>query len=270
MDWSARLVIVLELTGGTMVLVLLGDVLDEFGIGLGNGAILIYALGSLADEVHRLVVTVATSPSIEALYRPFGVWAIFSIAVVVLTVAILLAVSRVAPIENKKSRTVKPVELRIVLSGVVRPPMFASAFLSLPVVLANSLLVANPDARTWISDHMTAYGANPWTDAAYTALDASLVIGWTYFIVACDFMGVQQALVGTINRLTLIGGSFLALTVVVMPVLEWNVSQAAGHGFGMSGFDIVLVTTMIIFIVRSLEQSRKLVTGPPVLMGQLP
>jgi hypothetical protein len=118
---------------------------------------------------------------------------------------------------------------------------------------------------------MTAYGPNPWTDAAYTVVDAFLVIGFTYFIVACDLMGdLQPELVGSINRLTLIGGSFLALTVVALPVLEWNVSLAAGHGFGMSGFDIVLVTTMIIFIVRSLELSRKLVSGPPVLMGQLP
>jgi hypothetical protein len=37
-----------------------------------------------------------------------------------------------------------------------------------------------------------------------------------------------------------------------------------------SGFDAVLVTTMIIFIVRTLELSRKPVTGPPVLMSPVP
>ena len=270
MDWSARLVLVLELTAGTMVLVLLGDVLDEFGLGFGNGAILIYALGSLASEVHRMAAIAASSPSLEALYRPLSVWVIFSIGVVAATVAILLAVRRVAPIESKKSRTVKPAELRILLSGVLRPPLFATAVLFLPVIFANYFAQRNPGAVGWVLDHVTAYGTNPWTNAAYTFVDASLVIGFTYFVVACDFRDAARELIGPINRLTFIGGSFLALTVVVLPVLEWNVSRAAGHGIGMSGFDAVLVATMIVFIVRSLEQSRNLVAGPPVLMSQVP
>jgi preprotein translocase subunit SecY len=271
MDWSARLVIMLELTGGTMVLVFLGDILDEFGLGLGNGAILIYALGSLASEVHRLAAIAASSPSLDALYRPLGVWVIFSISVVAATVALLLAVRRVSPpTEGKKSRTVKLVELRILLSGVLRPPLFATAVLFLPVIFANYFARTNPGASAWIANHMTAYGANPWTDAAYTVVDACLVIGFTYFVVISDFRDAPREVTGPINRLTFIGGAFLALTVVVLPVLEWNVSRAAGHGIGMSGFDAVLVATMIVFIVRSLEQSRKLVAGPPVLMSQVP
>ena len=270
MDWFARLVIALELTGATMVLVFLGDVMDDFGLGFGNGAILIYALGALAGEVHRMAAFAASSPSLEALYRPLGVWVIFSIGVVASTVAVLLAVRRIAPIEGKKSRAVKPVELRMLLSGVLRPSLFATAVLFVPVIFGNYFGRSSPGAVAWIANHVTAYGANPWTDAAYTLVDACLVLGFTYFVVACDFSDAPRELRGLINRLTFIGGSFLALTVVVLPVLEWNVSMAAGHGIGMSGFDAVLVTTMIIFIVRSLEQSRKLVAGPPVLMSQVP
>jgi preprotein translocase subunit SecY len=270
MDWSARLVIILELTAGTMILVLLGDVLDEIGLGFGNGAIVIYALSSLAGEVHRMAAVAASSPSLEALYRPLGVWAIFSIGVVTATVAVLLAVRRVAPIEGKKSRTMKPTELRILLSGVLRPPLFATAVLFLPVIFANYFAQTNPGAVAWVADHVTAYGLNPWTDSAYTIVDACLVIGFTYFVVACDFRDSARELTRSITRLTFIGGSFLALTVVVLPVVEWNVSRVAGHGIGMSGFDVVLVTTMIILIVRSLEQSRNLVTGPPVLVSQVP
>jgi hypothetical protein len=114
---------------------------------------------------------------------------------------------------------------------------------------------------------VTAYGPNPWTDAGYAIFHACLVVGFTYFVVACDSGGMQT---GIVNRLTFIGGSFLALTVVVVPVLEWNATRAAGTVIPMSGFDVVLVTTMIVFMVRSLEQSRKLVTGPPVLVSQVP
>jgi preprotein translocase subunit SecY len=266
MDWSARLVIVLELTGGTMVLVFLGDILDDFGLGFGNGAILIYALSPLAGDVHRLAAIAAASPSAEAVYRPLGVWLIFSIGVVAATVALLLAVRHIAPAESKA----KPVELRILLSGVIRPPIFASGVLFLPVILANYLAVSNPGAPAWVSAHVTAYGTNPWTDTAYTVVNACLVIAAAHLVVACDFGDVPRELTYHLNRLAFIGGSFLALTVVVLPVLEWNVSIAAGHGIGMSGFDVVLVTAMIIFVVRSLEQSRELVASPPVLMSQVP
>ena len=270
MDWSARLVIILELTGGTMVLVFLGDVLDELGLGFGNGAILIYALSAVAGEVHRLAAIAATSPSLEALYRPFGIWTIFSIGLVAGSVAVLLAVRRVPPVETEKPSQAKPVELRILLSGVLRPPLFANATLFVPVIFSNYLAQTNPGAVEWVNAHMTAFGPNPWTDVAYAILNVCLVVGFTYFVVGCDFSDAPRELVAHINRLTFIGGSFLAIAVVVLPILEWYASSAAGRGIGLSGFDAVLVVAMIVFIVRSLEQSRELVTGPPVLMGQMP
>jgi preprotein translocase subunit SecY len=265
LDWSARLVVIFALTGGTMVLVLLGEVLDELGLGFGNGVVLIYALKPLAVEVHRLATVLSTSPSFEAVVRPFGVWTIFSIGVVAASVAVLLAVRRISSEESEK-----PVELRILLSGVIRPPIFAAGVLFLPVIVANYVSVENPGVAGWINEHMTSYGANPWTNAAYTAVDALLVVGFTYFVVAIDFDTVPLWLSAVFNRLTFICGSFLALATVVLPVLEWNASRAAGSGIGISGFDIVLVTALVIFVVRSLEQSREPVTGPPVLMSRVP
>ena len=272
MDWSARLVIILQLTGGTMVLVFLGDVLDDYGLGFGNGAILIYALSPMAGEVHRLAAIAASSPSLEAVYRPLAVWIIFSIGVMAASVAVLLAVRRIRSVESEKSSLEKPVELRILLSGVLRPPLFANAVLFVPVIFANYLAQRNPGAVAWVNDHLTAYGANPWSDITYATVNVCLVIAFTYFVVACDFgvAGVARELAYYVNRLTFIGGSFLALTVVVLPILEWNTSRATGLVIPMSGFDIVLVTALIIFIVRSLEQPRELAKAPPVLVSPVP
>jgi len=270
MDWSARLVLILELTGGTMTLVFLGDILDEFGLGFGNGAILIYALSPLAGEVHRLAAIAASSPSLEALYRPFGVWIIFSIGVVIASVAVLLAVRRIQRVESEKPGLGKPVEVRLLLSGVLRPPLFANAALFVPVIFANYLEPTNPGATAWVNAHMTAYGPNAWTDIAYAIVNASLVIAFTYFVIASDFNGIPRELADNFNPFIFLGGAFLAIAVVVLPVLEWNASMAAGRGVGMSGFDAVVVVAMIVFVVRSLEQSRELAAGPPVLMGQMP
>jgi preprotein translocase subunit SecY len=270
MDWYARLGVVLELTAGTMILVLLGEVLDDFGLGFGNGALLIYALSPLAIEVHRLPELVASVSPLKAVYPAFGVWAIFSVVVVVLSVAVLLAVRRIPPPERKKRSQSPPVDLTLLMSGVIRPPLFANAILFVPVIVANYFTQRNPRGFVWFADHLTAYGPNPWTDTAYAIIDISLVIGFTYFVVMCDFGGSRPFLIAHVKRLAFIGGTFLALTTVVLPILEWNASNAAGMVIPMSGFDAVLVAAMIVFIARSLQREAGKITGPPALASPVP
>jgi preprotein translocase subunit SecY len=272
MDWFDRLAIILQLTGGTMILVLLADTLDELGLGFGNGAVLIYAVGPVAGEVHRLAYLFASTPSVEALYRPFAIWVAFSIAVVVATVAVMRAVRRVPGVEGKDERLTKRVELKLLLSGILRPPVFANAILFAPVIVANYYIVANPGVARWIYDVATPYGPNPWTDGLYVAIDACLVIGFAFFVVFGDFGlgGTPKELMTHIYRLTFIGGIFLAVTVVALPVLEWNASRFAGTAIPLSGFDAVLVVAMILAIVGALERSGKRGRGVPVLTSRLP
>ena len=270
MDWFPRLVVVLELVGGTMILLLLGDVLDDFGLGFGNGAILIYALSPLAVEVHRLAFIFSSAPSVEALYLPFGVWLAFSIGVVTIAVAVRIAIRRF-PAPELKKKVSKPVDLKLLLSGVLRPPLFAHAVMFLPVIYANWVSVSNPSAFRWITDSWTPYGPNSWTNIAYVAVDVGLVIGFTYFVVACDFGSrLPQSLTAHINRLTFICGTFLALTTVVFPVLEWDASRAAGSAIPMSGTDAVLIVVLILAIVGSLEQSTRRGRRIPVQVSRLP
>jgi preprotein translocase subunit SecY len=270
MDWFARVLIVIQLTTGTMVLVLLGDVLDEFGLGFGSGAILIYALGPLATQVHRLAAIIAPYSSIEALYRPLGLWLVFSIGVAAATVAALLAVRRIPPVETKKSNKAAPAELRILLSGVLRPPIFANGVLFLPAIAANYLAAAHPQGVLWVEEHLTSYGPNPWTDAGYAALNASLVVAFAYFVVVLDFGAGPRELAAHIHRLAFAGGIFLATMVVVVPIVEWHATGATGKVIGMSGFDIVLVVAMIAVIVDRLEHSAAATRRVPILMSRVP
>jgi preprotein translocase subunit SecY len=267
MDWSARLVICVELAAGTMILVLLGDVLDEFGLGFGNGAILIFALSPLALEVHRLVDIVALAPSVEALYLPLAIWAGFSIGLAAATVAVLLAVR---PVVSKGERPSKRVELKVLMSGVLRPPLFASAVLFVPVIIANYYSAANPDFNRWIYEHATAYGPNPWTDIAYAAVDAGLVMAFTYFVVLSDFGRVPRNLAPYYNRLTFIGGAFLALSVVVVPIAEYHATNAAGQVIALSGRDALLVVAIITAAIGSLERIAKSGRGLLVQVSRLP
>jgi preprotein translocase subunit SecY len=272
LSWFPRLAIALELTAGTMILVLLADVLDEFGLGFGNGAIVMYALGPVAGELHRLAFIFDSTPSAQVLYRPIAIWLAFSVGALVATVGVTLAARRVAQPGTKKSAS-KPIELRFVMSGVLRPPIFAGAVLFVPLIFANYLASTNPNASRWILSSLTPYGPNLWTDAAYVAVDACLVIGFAYFIAATDFRFTQVSrnVAAHILRLAFLGGVFLAITVVALPVLEWNASRAAGSAIPMSGFDAVLAAVMVLAIVRSLEQSTKVSDArQPVLRSRMP
>jgi len=54
LDWLTRLVMCLELVGGTVIVILLADVIDEFGLGFGYAAFLFFALRPVALQIHRL------------------------------------------------------------------------------------------------------------------------------------------------------------------------------------------------------------------------
>ena len=271
MDWSARLLIVLQLVAGTMLLVFLGDVIDEFGLGFGNGSILIYALTPMATELHRLAGFVDTAPSLATLYRSLALWTAFSIAIAVATIAVLLAVRRIPQRKTKRTNNASPIELRIVMSGVLRPPIFAGLVLYSPSIVADYLGATNPQLLQWFNEHLTAYGPNTWSDVAYASVNVGLVIAFTHLVVGADFRAAPADLMPHIHRLAFIGGTFLAITFVVVPMLEWNASGIAGRIIGLSGFDIVLVVAMVIAIVDRLEHFGRPAPGrAPILLSRVP
>jgi len=262
LGWLPRLLVVAELTGGTVLLILLADLIDEFGLGFGYGAFLIYVLGPVAIQVQRLAFTFSSEPSIEALFRPIGIWLVFSIGVVAASVAVLLAVRRV-----KGS-----VDLKILMSGVIRPPVFAQTLLALPVYYTNYAAISNPSVVVWIRDSLTPYGPNPWTNVAFVVVEAALIIGFTIWVVTLDFRwsGLQAKLRKRYTRLAFIGGSFLALAVVVVPVLDWNLTIAEGRGTPVSGLSTVLVAAVILAIVGRIEAAAHTGKGLLIQMSPLP
>jgi hypothetical protein len=138
------------------------------------------------------------------------------------------------------------------------------------VIIANYYSAANPDFNRWIYEHATAYGPNPWTDIAYAAVDAGLVMAFTYFVVLCDFGRVPRNLAPYYNRLTFIGGAFLALSVVVVPIAEYHATNAAGQVIALSGRDALLVVAIITAAIGSLERIAKSGRGLLVQVSRLP
>jgi preprotein translocase subunit SecY len=273
LDWSARLLTMLAMAGGTVILIFLADVLDQFGLGFGNGAFLIYAVTPVAIEANRLATFLSTLASQKWLYLPFAVWIAFSVVAVMASVWAVLAVRRFPAADEEDASEWKPVELRLFMSGVLRPPAFAGAVLFLPVLVLNFYEPLNPDLVSRLTnDFLTSYGPNLWTDAAYVAVDACLVVAFAFFVVKADtaYRPVRPNLIPHINRLIFIGGILLAIITVVLPFLEWNASRLAGRSFGMSGLDAVLIAVIVLSVVIGLGRSVRRETGTPIVTSPVP
>jgi preprotein translocase subunit SecY len=273
LDWSARLFIMLPMAGGTVILIFLADVLDQFGLGFGNGAFLIYVLTPVAIEANRLAIFLPTLPSQRWLYLPFAVWIAFSVIAVAASVGAVLAVRRFPAAGEEDTSEWKPVELRLFMSGVLRPPVLASAVLFLPTLVLNFYAPLSPGLVSRLTNELlTSYGNNLWTDVAYAAVDACLVVAFAFLVVKADtaYRPVRPDLIPHVNRLIFIGGVLLAFITVVLPFLEWNASRLAGQVFGLSGLDAALISVIVLSVVVGLERSARRETGTPIVTSPVP
>ena len=250
LDWSARLAICLALAGGTALMILLADALDEFGLGFGYGAVIFYALGSLGLELHRIADYFASAPSLEALFRPVAVWTAFTVGLTVATVAVLLAVRRIAS-----------TELRLLWSGVLRPVQFAGVLLSVPLLAANYYYARYPAEVQWIYANWRSYGTNLSPNVGYLLIYAGLLVGFALFVAAIDdrLMPVPSPLRPAVIRLAVLGGVFLALAVIAIPVADRLLTRATGLAIPISGADVLLVVAVVLFAVRAIEGYRPVV-----------
>jgi len=270
-DWSARLIVCLELTAGTAILILLASAIDEFGHGFGNGALLIYALGPIGSEFHRLADMFAYYAPTGVLYKPIALAAAFSVGIVVATIAILLAFRRVAVPDDKRARKRAPVDLKLLASGVLRPPLFALAVMSAPVIVAEGFRTGNFQTYGWILTNWTTDGPNVWIDVLYVLIEMALIVGFALFVVAYDFHRTSVPAVAAphIRRLALLAGAMLAIIVAVVPVIEEAATRALGLAIPISGLDIAFAVTMILITIRNIER-RPLPGSLPTVPTYLP
>jgi len=262
-DWSARLAMCLQLTAGTAVMIFLADALDEHGLGFGYGALIFYALGFIEGEVHRIGGYLATTPSIEALYKPIAFALAFTIGLTMASVAVLLAVRRIpSPFEEERKRR-GTVDIRLLTSGVLRPPTFAFALMAFPALIANFYVQTNPQLASWFSFNWGPYANIGWLDVIYLVVEATLVALLAVVVTAMDvrIMPPPPPTYPYFGRLAVLAGLFLAIAVVAVPVANHYLTKAAGALIPVSGVDVLIVVAVILAVVRAIEGYK---TSPPM------
>jgi preprotein translocase subunit SecY len=154
--------------------------------------------------------------------------------------------------------------LRVNMAGVI-PVIFAAALLALPQTIGSFA----PNTQTFINQHFSQYS---WT---YLAVEALLIVVFTYFYTAVQFNPVDQAdnlrkyggyipgirpgpptaqyLDRVLTRLTLPGAFFLA-TVAVLPsvfIKYFGFSQATSRALG--GTSVLIVVGVALDTMRQME-----------------
>jgi preprotein translocase subunit SecY len=262
-DSGRLLIIVLTLTAGTTLLMWMGELITKRGVGNGI-SLLIFA--SILAYAPAGVSAWINGGTMERLFFP-----IVAIAVVVSVVFVQEGQRRI-PIQYAKRQVGRRqtgggstyMPLRVNMAGVI-PVIFAAAIMAFPPTIAQFF----PTTQGFINRH---FQPSSWD---YLALEAALIIVFTYFYTAVQFNPVDQAdnlrkyggyipgirpgpptaqyLDRVLTRLTLPGSLFLAFIAVLPSVVirYGGFSQATSRALG--GTSVLIVVGVALDTMRQME-----------------
>ncbi len=258
--------IVLTLTAGTGLIMWLGELITQRGIGNGM-SLLIFAsiIAEMPGQAAVVYSTIGTAGSIFFLLIGIGI-----------TVAVVLVEQgqRRIPVQYAKRIVGRRmmgggstyIPIKVNQAGVI-PIIFASSVLYIPVLISS--------AAPWqgLRDFTERYFVNA-ASVPYILLYFILILLFTFFYVAITFNPVQQAdyirkyggfipgirpgrptaeyLNKVLNRLTVPGSLFLA-SVAVIPSVVAAITRIPPHTFPFGGITILIAVGVALETMRQLE-----------------
>ena len=262
--WKA-LLIVLTWTAGTAVVMWLGELITQRGIGNGM-SIMIFA-----SVVSRLPSQLASVKANAGLLQFFVILAI-AIGMIV-AIVIVESGQRRIPVQFAKRVVGRRmyggqntyIPLKVNQSGVI-PVIFASSILQFPALLAN--VVPWDGFKSFVQDYLVSRG----TTWLYILMYAMMILFFSYFYTAIAFNPEQQAdiirkqggfipgirpgpptsayLAKVLNRITFPGAIFLMI-VAAIPLLVfkvWNISQ-----FPFGGTSLLITVGVALETMRQID-----------------
>ncbi len=267
-DWA---VILVSITAGSMILMWIGELITEYGIG--NGLSLIIFAGIVARVPSFLSQTALTfNPQM----LPTVIGFVLISAVVILAVVVMTEATRNIPVSYaKRVRGNKlfggvdtHLPIRLNTAGVI-PIIFAISILLFPGVIANFLVNAKTHAIANFAKQITELFQN---QTFYGVAYFILVIAFTYFYTAVIFnpediaenvqkqggfipglrpgRNTAEFLYRVLNRITLAGAIFLGL-IAVLPFLMQLVTKTQALTIG--GTSLLIVVAVVIETVKQIE-----------------
>ncbi len=270
-DILTFIVNVLVISAGSLLLMWLGELITEFGIGNGV-SLLIFAgiVASLPTTVNQLLF----SFDVSQLPLYLG----FSLAAIIITYAVVVITEAERPIPITYAKQARSgqisggvstyLPIRLNQAGVI-PIIFALSMLLLPQMLFN---FAQSVGITWINNVGTAvteFLANQWV---YAGIYFVLVFIFTYFYTAVTFdpdqiaknlqksgafvpgvrpgVSTSEYIGDILTRLTLVSALFLGLIAVLPLAMQAATGITA---FAIGGTSLLIAVSVVLDLIRKVE-----------------
>ncbi len=266
-----RIINLLMVVAGAMLIMWLGELMSEFGIGNGV-SILIFAgiVSALPTNVSQLLFTF--DPSQIPLYVAFLVIGVLVIAgVVVVTEA-----ERPIPVTYaKRVRGTKMygggstyLPLRVNQAGVI-PIIFALSILLFPQMIGNFLATSTQPFLMKVSSALMSFSQ---TSVLYAVLYFVLVFLFTYFYTAVTFdpdalstnlqkngafipgvrpgVSTSAYISKVLSRITLLGAIFLGF-IAVLPLIMQGITGITALALG--GTALLIVVSVVLDLIKKID-----------------
>ena len=267
--WPRGLLVIVSLVAGTALLMWMGELISQRGIGNGM-SILIFA--SIVSSLPFSYYSILQSKK----------WVVFAILVAV-SIGILIAVVRVElgqrriPVQFAKRVVGRRmyggqstyIPLKVNQAGVV-PIIFASSVMLLPVLVTNVIGGAGGWRRTvteWVDRNLVSSQGT-----LYIVSFALLIIAFAYFYNSIAFDPIRQAdqirrqggfipgirpgpqteryLAKTVNRITLPGALFVAFIAILPYIVLW---VGDVQSFPFAGTTVLIAVGVALELMRQVD-----------------
>lgn len=262
---------IIVITAGSMLLMWLGELITEYGIGNGMSLIIFSGIvAAIPTEISQLVF------SFDASQIPVYLAFMAIAAVVIVAVVIITEAERPIPVTYAKQvrgnrvygGTSTYLPLRINQAGVI-PIIFALSILLFPQMILRFLQNSSHVVVQKISSAVLAVLANSWFYAIAYFL---LVFIFTYFYTAVTFdpdqistnlqkngafipgvrpgKSTSEYIAKILTRLTLVGALFLGF-IAVLPLIMRGVTGITAVSVG--GTALLIVVSVVIDLIKRVD-----------------
>ncbi len=271
--YFARVIIVLCFAAGAMLVVFLGERIDQNGIGNGISMILFIGIVSRGGAVINTMVSYLKLAMQGATYYFFAVpFVIVLFLVVIAFIIVMTNAERRIPVQYAKRIVGRKqyggqstfIPIKVNMSGVL-PIIFASTLLAIPSTIKGFVQISD---ASFMGKFLNLFNYNTiW----YGLLYFFLIMGFSYFYVAIQYNPIEISnnirknsgtvpgirpgkptsdyIARIVSKTTFLGGLFLSV-IAVAPI---GVGAVTRMNISLGGTSVIIVVGVALDMVRQLE-----------------
>jgi preprotein translocase subunit SecY len=271
--WYGTLLMVITMTAGTGIIMWMGEMVTERGIGNGMSILIFTSITARFPTYFQTILT-GSNPNFGLLIG------VLAVGIVIMGAVVFVEQSqRRIPVQYAKRMVGRRtyggnntyIPIKVNMAGVI-PVIFASSLLYLPALIAQFNQPAQGKAAApwvlWIQDNLTK-GDNP----LYMLLYFVLIVGFTYFYVAITFNPEEVAdnmkkyggfipgiragrptaeyLDYVLTRITLPGALYLGV-IALIPLILLG-AAGASNDFPFGGTSLLIIVGVGLETVKQID-----------------